>query len=724
MLCVSEEGKNQLIEKHFEIKFNTTYSKNDISSENISTDTVGVPDITLSDQTAEDMMRLITMKELDENIAGLLLGKAEGLDGITNEMLKNTGPVARGLLLELFNNVIMGAQLPSEWKEGDIILILKKPPRTDIGNYRPITLISCVSKLLTKILAKRVSATLDEEDFVGAEQNGFRTSRSCGDNIFILNTILEFNKSKKLQSHLLFVDLKEAYDRVDRNVLLLKLEQLNFPTTFLKYLRNYYFLDSISSASAGIRTRPQYQKRGLRQGCNLSAVLFIIYLSELSRRMKRSGLGVRLPSGELVNILLFADDIIILADNPEDLLSMKSILEQWCRDFRMKISAAKTSVITPDTDLECLITDLISGEVDVIEHVSHYKYLGILQFSTPKRTSKSKSDLMITRAKQFKSTILRTSMPYVDRIAACSSIWINVALPSILYGTEVIPVAESTISELESIQNSLGKSILGLPVSTANPVINIELGWKPIGLHIAKSKLGYFKRVSDSSFKGSPLVKSCMIWNVASQTSLYMKNLNESLEIFFPTGGSIESLTVKAVHEHYEAVISAQVQLLPSLRLLPIPRKWWKPAPHLFGARWRTVITRFKVMNAGLGNRDAYRAADAVADSGGRVKICPLCLNGDNNEVHLLIQCKRLNYCRTKILVHGGVSLDRVLAELRISSSDDAECVRRFLGQSSHTCKELMERGLALDILLDEFFLEWSKASGKTFKKNPGFNYV
>ena len=74
----------------------------------------------MSDLTAEDMMRLITMQELDENIAGLLLGKAEGLDGITNKMLKNTGPVARGLLLELFNNVIMGAQLPSEWKEGDI----------------------------------------------------------------------------------------------------------------------------------------------------------------------------------------------------------------------------------------------------------------------------------------------------------------------------------------------------------------------------------------------------------------------------------------------------------------------------------------------------------------------------------------------------------------------------------------------------------------------------
>ena len=103
----------------------------------------------------------------------------------------------------------------------------------------------------------------------------------------------------------------------------------------------------------------------------------------------------------------------------------------------------------------------------------------------------------------------------------------------------------------------VGKAILGLPVSSANPLINIKLSWKPICLYTAKSKIGYFRRVSDPSFKGSSLVKSCMNWNVASQTSLYMKKLKESLEMFFPPGGSLESLTVKAVHGHHEAVISA-----------------------------------------------------------------------------------------------------------------------------------------------------------------------
>ena len=66
-----------------------------------------------------------------------------------------------------------GAQIPSDWKIGDVVLILKKKPQTEVANYRPITLISCMSKLLTKILAKRLSAAVDKEDIVGPEQSGF-----------------------------------------------------------------------------------------------------------------------------------------------------------------------------------------------------------------------------------------------------------------------------------------------------------------------------------------------------------------------------------------------------------------------------------------------------------------------------------------------------------------------------------------------------------------------
>ena len=155
----------------------------------------------------------ISPAELSVAIAQLDVDKAEGLDGVTNSMIKNTGLVARDSLLAMFNNILVSGRTPSTWKEGDIALILKKLPQTDVGNYRPITLISCVPKLLTKILVKRLSVAVEFDDIIGPNQNGFRSHRSCSD------SILELNKSRKLKSYLLFVDLKEAYDRVDRNVL-------------------------------------------------------------------------------------------------------------------------------------------------------------------------------------------------------------------------------------------------------------------------------------------------------------------------------------------------------------------------------------------------------------------------------------------------------------------------------------------------------------------------
>ena len=316
-----------ITEDFISVKFNTSFSPDDITWKPVGDATLDPPVRTLSPDASDNLVRPFTMAELASTLSTLDCSKSEGLDKVTNAMLRNTGQVAREMLLTMFNNVLVGGQSPDSWKEGDLVLILKKPPRTDISNYRPITLISCVSKVLTKMLARRLSDAVETDDLIGPEQNGFRANRSCSDNLFVLNTILEINRSKKLLTHLLFVDLKEAYDRVDRGVLLQKLKDMNFPAPFLRYLTDYYFLDNISTAIPGVRTRKQYQNRGLRQGCNLSSVLFVLYVSDLPTHLLAQGVGVRLPSGELVCVLLFADDIVLIAISLPDLDILKTSLE-------------------------------------------------------------------------------------------------------------------------------------------------------------------------------------------------------------------------------------------------------------------------------------------------------------------------------------------------------------------------------------------------------------
>ena len=207
-----------------------------------------------------------------------------------------------------------------------------------------------MSKLLTKILASRIAGAFEDAGVIDDTQNSFRRDICCTDNIFSLNALLSLNRDKKRLASLMFVDLQEAYDRVDRGILLKKIKQINFSPRLLAYLKDYYSGDCVVTDAVGVRLTQQYQSRGLRQGCNLSSILFSIYVSELGSRLQRSVLGIERQGGSPVPFFMFADDILMMAIHVAYLEHLKNILESLTSDFRMKISIKKTQVITPDSE--------------------------------------------------------------------------------------------------------------------------------------------------------------------------------------------------------------------------------------------------------------------------------------------------------------------------------------------------------------------------------------
>ena len=151
---------------------------------------------------------------------------------------------------------------------------------------------------------------MESSGLVNDSQYGFRRGRCCADGLYVLNSALETNKMAKRGTHLLFVDLKAAYDLVSRSKLIAILRTMNFPSVFINFLKNYYQGDSIISGSAGCWTKEQFQERGLRQGCNLSSVLFIIYMVSLAKRLDRTRCGVKVGR-KLINHIFFADVSIL-----------------------------------------------------------------------------------------------------------------------------------------------------------------------------------------------------------------------------------------------------------------------------------------------------------------------------------------------------------------------------------------------------------------------------
>ena len=705
------EDKIIIVEKFFVKKFKASESKpnplEEPNDDEVTTSRLGKPSRVLSHKDAYEIRKPLTLLELESNMKELDESKAEGNDGITNAMIKNLPDNAKLKLMEIYNNILLSGCVPEDWKAGEVILVLKKNPPSDIENYRPITLISCISKLLTKIMAKRISAAVESSRILGPEQQGFRKGRKCEDNIFILNSLLAKREKKKLVSHLMFLDLKEAYDRVDRPSLYKKLSQMNFPKSFIDFLQSYYSNDYISSASAGRSTGKLYLTRGLRQGCNLSAILFVLYMSELGNRLRRAGVGIELTENLLLSFLKFADDILLLSGLWSEMMFLVRIVEKWCVDFKMVISVIKTKVVTPSNVYPWKIMNLLTNAYEDVEKLEQFKYLGLLQKFGANATISCNAINKLEKANMYKRNILRIKRLIPDRVDVYLAMWKNIALPSILYGLEAIPFDRIQEEKLEQIQISLGKCILGVRDSTANVVVYSELGLKPVSLLISERKIRFVLTILGNSYKGSELVKLIMNEHLSEKNSPFYTDLGRRLNPINLKPENISKSSVNFLLKKEVEMIKNQIAGLKSLNALPLPKVWWRKQLYIRDETWSRILTEFRCGNARLGNRDNSLTEVAVHNGQGRVVNCPLCLLGPNNESHLLIGCPAMGQIRKSLLVSDKVSLDLWITTNRRHNLSNTDLTKMFLGEEGDLkLGDFVSRGYLLLDLRESFLMK------------------
>ena len=144
-------------------------------------------------------------------IGKLKNSKAMGEDRIPNEALKNSSPEFVSAITKLFNNVRKEGKVPQVWKSGRLVLIHKKGPLTDMGNYRPLTVLAAMSGLFSRVLNERLTEVVEEKKILGEVQQGFRRGRRGADNTFVLNTIIMKGVATRKKPHLAFLDIKKVW---------------------------------------------------------------------------------------------------------------------------------------------------------------------------------------------------------------------------------------------------------------------------------------------------------------------------------------------------------------------------------------------------------------------------------------------------------------------------------------------------------------------------------
>ncbi len=217
----------------------------------------------------------ITRAELMSVLKKIKASKAPGLDKISGKLLKAPGDSIIESLIYLFNLVLNTGIFPDDMKLAKVTPTNKSGERTNCGNYRPISIISVVAKILEKTIYNQLFDFLIQNSILADQQSGFRPQPKLRSYIPLTNVLLIWTG---LINVFLFLDLKKAFDTVDHKIRISKLELYGIRGTALHLFQSYLSerkqickLQNIMSEVANITC-------GVPQGSNLGPLLFLLYM--------------------------------------------------------------------------------------------------------------------------------------------------------------------------------------------------------------------------------------------------------------------------------------------------------------------------------------------------------------------------------------------------------------------------------------------------------------
>ena len=479
----------------------------------------------------------ITIDEIKKCIKKLKNNKAAGVDLILNEFLKNIPHELLDLMTIFFNKILALGHVPVEWTLGLIKPLYKgKGPRDNSDNYRGITLLSCIGKLFTSILNDRITKFLEENELLGEEQAGFRSGYSTIDHIFVLHTLISIYQGQKRKVYCAFVDYKKAFDLIDRSSLWSKLLAHRINGKVFQVIKNMY--ENAKSCVALGNDQSEYFtcNIGVRQGENLSPILFALYLNDFQDFLSKNYAGLPGITNKLkddpLNLyvklfsLLYADDTIILAETPEELQKGLNALNEYCKKWSLTVNTEKTKVVIFSRGKVRKIPKFTynSSEIEVVDE---YNYLGC-KFNFNNKFTKAKNNL-INHARRALFSLNHKSYDLDLPVDIQCELFDQMIVPILLYGCEIWGFENN--SALENFHMKFCKKTLGVHKYTPNCIVLCELGRHKIAQTIDNRMFNYWVKINCE--------KSSKLTNVLYQL---LRNLHEQNIIQSPWLNKIKSI--------------------------------------------------------------------------------------------------------------------------------------------------------------------------------------
>ena len=418
---------------------------------------------------------LFSIANVSEALAQLKLGKAAGPDGLTIEAFLFGGPSIRLHLSILFNLFLLYGYVPLDFCKSTIIPLVKckSGDLSDANNYRAIALSNSVSKILESLLLSYIYSDNVADEY----QFGFKSKHSTASCTHVLKQVINYYRNRGSHVFTCFIDFQKAFDNVDYWLLFYKLinsdssPKLHVAARLLAF---WYSHQQTSVLWQDTLSAPFTIHNGVRQGSLLSPFLFRFYIRDLIDKITNLNCGC-IYYGIKLNMLAYADDMVLLAPSWFGLQSMLNILNSCAVDIDLPFNTKKTV---------CMVFNPVNKRMIVcnsfpaftlaschLAFVEHFKYLGHII------DNRLNDDKDINR--EIKNLFLRSNL-LCRRFRRCSldvKLLLFRAFCICFYDTALwANFSTSTLSKFRSCYHKCLKYFFGYPKYSSVTTMLCELG--------------------------------------------------------------------------------------------------------------------------------------------------------------------------------------------------------------------------------------------------------
>ena len=514
---------------------------------------------------------------------------------------------------------------PTEWKISRTRMIPKttKPSAKDL---RPIALTNVSYKIYMSLMKQHLEEHLERTEQMLETQAGFTKGGRIEDNLFLLQYCVEESRRAKVPLIVTSIDYSKAFDSIDRACMI---------QVLMKYRVHPKMIDAVAAIYQGDRTVVELNEStkaeimvtsGIRQGCTGSTAFFKLMTYIISKVIETTDAGFKNDKFTLP-ILFFADDGLLLNHTIQETRNSVNKLIGISKECGLEINKKKSHIIIFNMKEQ-------PSSIEDVEVKSSIKYLGI-EVENSRNIFKRQKKIMIEKAQKMGNMTYSVIKKSCNKLLIGKTYWKSLALPSILYGTNIMPITEGEINKLQVIENGVFRQMLGAPKYAPNAALRGEVGASLMSTRVITGRLQYVRSILQGK---NQLLKEVVIemtendqnkWMKTTMT--YMREAGLKMQDLYKIGK--EALKTRMKNQDTEKWIK-EIRSKTTLTLYASRKNHVEEAGFMDNHPSSTIFFRARANCLPLNDRRRHTGEDTK---------CLLCSSEVENLEHMILNCPAYN---------------------------------------------------------------------------------